>query len=310
MKKFQTLLISLFIICCLNKQIAFSQGTEFGGKIGVSFAFGNKVNRLGVIVSGFVIKDWFQINSSAGFNYNFKSLAVNKSTPEVRLSLGAVGGFGTRNRFENNFVGSIENNTTYLNSLGYTYIYYWDKNGTSQSTGLIALNLNRFTIATENDILGGGKGNEDKYRTGGIYLEYQYLDTKIGINSTFWTGNYSKSPLITDSDYPATNGYRSAEKSVYGNFSASLLSVQVKQLLPFAQTAQLNIGLDDERIRNELQNKLMHNLKFIPKSWQNTKNFHIPMLTDSGEQYLYQQGQTIKKPTVYFNLGLNNPLFY
>ena len=310
MKKFQIKLALLLMICFLNTQIAFSQGGEFGGKIGVSFAFGNKVNRLGILVSGFVIKDWLQINSSAGFNYNFKSLAINKSTPEVRLSLGALGGYGFKNHIENNFIGTLENNTPYANSIGYSYIRYWDKNGTSQSTGLISVNFNRFTIATENDILAAGKGNEDKFRTGGIYLEYQYLNTKIGINNTLWTGNYSKSPLITDSDYPATNGYRGIENSVYGNFSASLLSLQVKQLLPFAQTAQMNIGIDDERIRNQIQNKLMHNLKFIPQKWQNTKNFHIPMLTDDGEQYLYKTDQKIKKPTLYFNLGINNPLFY
>ena len=303
-------LISILAIYCFSLVGFYSQGIEYGGKVGVSFAFGNKINRIGLTTSGFLISDWLQLNSSVSFKYNFKSLAINKSTPEIKISLGALGGYGIRNHITNNFIGTIENNTRYSNSIGYSYIRYWDKNGTSQSTGLISLNFNRITVATENDVLAGGKGNEDKFRTGGIYLEYQYLETKIGLNSTLWTGNYSNSPQITDSDFPSQNGYRGMENSVYGNCSASLFSVQIKQLLPFAQTAQMNIGIDDERIRNRIQNKLMHDLRFIPKKWQNTKNIHIPMLTDEGEQYLYTPGQNIKKPTLYFNLGLNNPMFY
>lgn len=302
--------IAVLMICFASFGISYSQKIELGGKIGVSFAFGNKINRLGFIASGYAVRDWLQINSSANFNYTFKSLAIKKSTPEIRLSIGALGGYGFKLENVNNFIGATENNTVFANSIGYTYNRYWDKNGTTQSSGLIAARFNKITIATENDILGAGRGNEDKFRTGGVYLEYQHLDTKLGINTTMWTGNYSKSPLISDTDFPAQNGYRDMKNSVYGNRSASLLSFQIKQLLPFNQTAQLNIGIDDERIRNRLQNQFMHNLKFIPKSWQKTKNFHIPMLTEDGKQYLYKPEQTIKKPTFYFNLGMNNPMFY
>ncbi|MGB1040666.1 MAG: polymorphic toxin type 23 domain-containing protein [Flavobacteriales bacterium] len=288
----------------------YCQEYDIGIKFGVSLSLGNKVKRLGVTTSGYIVSDWAQINSSATLNYNFKSLAINKSTPEIQVSLGAQGGYGVKNHGLNNFIGPTENNSQYKNSIGYTYIRYWDRNGTSQSTGLISLNFNRITIATENDILAGGLGFQDKFRTGGIYLEYQYMDTKIGVNTTLWTGNYWNSPKITDSDYPSKYGYRGMENSEYGNFSASLLSIQVKQLLPYDQVAQVNIGVDDERIRNRIQNKLMHDLKFIPKKWQNTKNIHIPMLTDEGEQYLYKKGQEVKKPTFYYNIGLNNGVFY
>ena len=96
----------------------------------------------------------------------------------------------------------------------------------------------------------------------------------------------------------------------YTNLSHGLLSAQFKWNVAYSQIVQANAGIDAEQVRDVVQNKLIHDMKFIPKKWQKNKNCHIPMLDDKGEPYLYKEGQKIKPARVYFNLFSNAGLFY
>ena len=79
----------------------------------------------------------------------------------------------------------------YKNSVGYAYLRYIDRIKTTQSTGIVSFKIDKVKIASENDIFAGGLGYRDRFRTGAFYIEYQYLDTKIGINTTFCNGDYT-----------------------------------------------------------------------------------------------------------------------
>jgi len=59
-----------------------------------------------------------------------------------------------------------------------------------------------------------------------------------------------------------------------------------------------------------LQNKFIHDMRFIPKKWNRSKNCHIPMIDDKGAQYLYKEGQEVRKPKMYLNLFSNANVFY
>lgn len=301
---------TLTIILILLSNTIYSQVENYGISGGLSFSFGNKVNRLGLSCSVFYSYNFAQINASVNAYYNFKSLALAKKTSEIQMGVGAQLAWTKTDSVCNNFVGLNENNTNYRNSFGYSFIHYFDWQNTSQSGGIFNISIDKFSFATQNDLFGGGTGVRDRYRTGALIFEYRYNQTKIGVKSVYWTGDYFKSTKITDSDYPARFGYRSSDKSILGNFTASLTSVQVSQILPYNQVARVNIGVDSERIRHILQNKLMHDQYFAPAKWIGVKQYHIPMLQANGEQYLFKDGQKVKPTSLYFNIGLNDTYFY
>jgi len=300
-------IIAFFIIPI----ITFSQIENYGISGGLSFSFGNKVNRIGLSCSVFYAYNFTQVNASVNAYYNFKTLALKRKTTELQLGLGVQMAWNKDDTITNKFVGLTENNTIYKNSFGYSFLYYFDRQTTSQAGGIININIDKFTFATQNDLFSFLKqGTLDKYRTGSFIIEYRYNDTQIGLTSTFWTGNYYSSTKITDSNYPARFGYRSSDKSILGNFSAALTSVQIKQILPYKQIAKVNIGVDSEHIRHLIQNKFMHDQYIFPEKWIKIKQYHIPMLQENGEQYLFKDGQKIKPTTIYLNFGLNEPIFY
>lgn len=147
-----------------------------------------------------------------------------------------------------------------------------------------------------------------------MLLQYRNKNISIGINNLLWTGANGK--RVNDENYPSRFGYMDLTNSQYGNLSHGLLGLQfqfvpIKNYYPYGkQTLQFNAGVDAEQIRNVIQNKLIHDMYFIPKAWQKTKNAHIPMISNNGEPFLYKENQKIKKPSLYLNGALNPGLFY
>lgn len=308
MKKFLILILILTHFTASNAQDSF-----FGFSAGLSFSFGNKVNRIGVSGAAYYTYAFAQVNAKINWYYNFQSLGTKHKASELQLGAGAEFGFGKRDTLRNNFIGLAENNLLQKNSVGYSYIRYWDNNSTTQSTGILDLNFGPVKLATENDLFAAGKGWRDRYRTGAFLISYQYLDTRFAINSTFWTGDYTGCDNIYGSSYPARFGYRTSEKGHYTNFSLGLLSAQITTILPsvpFSQVAQMNIGIDSEKIRNGLQNKIIHDQPFFPKKWIKREPAHLPMIATDGGQYLFQENQEIRPTSFYFNIGMNSGMFY
>ncbi len=48
----------------------------------------------------------------------------------------------------------------------------------------------------------------------------------------------------------------------------------------------------------------------FPKKWNKSENPHYPMLKDDGTPYLFRKGEKVKKTKFYFQLGMNQPIFY
>jgi len=277
---------------------------------GVSFDFGNKVKRIGLRLSFSYEYNFIQINSTVNAYYVFSSLALENKTPELQFGIGPGFGFGKIDSVQNRFVGLSENNLYFNNMIGYAYTIYLDKQETSQSSGLIYANFGSLSVITENDLLGGGKGWKDRFRTGAFRMEYQYFDAKIAINTILWTGDFSECTKVTDSEYPARFGYFSNDKAIHGAYSAGLFSLHMEQILPYGQVAKFDLGVDSEQVRHYVQNKALHDMPFYTDKMVKRKLMHIPMLQKDGTQYLFLDQQKIRPSKVYFNLGLNSGIFY
>ncbi|MBI3134881.1 MAG: hypothetical protein HYZ14_09440 [Bacteroidetes bacterium] len=285
----------------------------YGFSAGISFDFGTNVNRLGLSGGAYYAYDFAQVNISLKAYYNFQSIGLKKKTPEIVLAGGINFCYGKKDTVRNRFTGPGENNTAFPHAFGYSYLRYWDKNQTSQSTGLFNIQAGQFRFLTENDLFAGGKGWRDRFRTGGFKVDYTVNDLRFALTSALWTGDFIGCDIVKDSLYPSRFGYRRTERSQYGNFSLGLLSAQVNWLLPgvpLNQDARLNLGVDSEWVRHVLQNKLVHDQCYLPKKWINHENPHIPMLSDKGDPYLFDPAQKVKPASCYFNLGLNSPVFY
>lgn len=304
MKKYFSIYIYLLIT-----NIGFGQTYFFGVIGGLNFNFGNKYNRIGVSCKSFLRNDYFQFNSELLYFYNISSLGLNIKSHEVQLKVGLLGGFKSQD-YINEFISVSDKHINKKFAFGYFYSWYLDNIETTQSTGTIMINIDRFSIYTENDILGAGSGWRDRFRTGAVKFEYHLDSIKLSTNFVLWTGDYSRATKIMDTDYPARFGHYSQENAVFGNKTLGLFSIKAEYVMPYKQVVSLDIGLDSEKGRHFVQNKALHDMPFYTDKMVKRKLMHIPMLQEDGSQYLYKENQKIKPNSFYFNIGLNSGLFY
>ena len=306
MKKSKYIIITLILLASENVSAQQYRDNNTGINIGIVAAFGNKFDRFGVTVNGFYAKNNFQVNGGVRCYFNFKNIGPNKQYIEAVTSLGIVYGYGKFNTDTSLFFNPVGNQTFKENSIGYAFNYYINPIGTSQQTGTVSIEINNFNLIAENDIFARPK--LDRYRTGAFLLQYKQANFALGINTTLFTGQMGKK--ITDNNYPFSHLYKSNIDGNYTQNSHGLISFQAQHITDHYQQLQGNIGIDSERVRHIVQNRLIHDMIFLPKSWRKKTNAHIPMLDDEGNQYLFEEGQTIKKATLYFNGFSNSGLFY
>lgn len=304
----------LLILLIFSSFFSIGQELRFGYTVGVAFSFGSETNRLGLRTAAYLNYDFVQINSAMNIYYNFKSLGLNKKALEFQWGNGFQLGFGNPVIDTNSFIGITENNTLQNYSFGYTFLRYWDRLGTSQSTGIINLNFWKFNVITENDLFGNIIRQQDRYRTGAFRFEYRHRRTKVGLNAILWTHDYSHCDVIANekSKAWARFGYYEDDASKKRNSSLGILSIDVKQWLPYNQLVGLSLGLNSEKVRNAMQNEFIHDQPFFPAALVKRKPAHIPMFTIDNEQFLHDANipQRIRPAKFYFNLGLNNMPFY
>lgn len=301
----------IFVLLFCNA-FAFAQKSNWGFNFGITSALGTKFNRIGIFAQTFYCYEFAQVNAGVKALYSFKNLGPKAKYIELQTTSGFLLSFGKTKADSNYFFSPIANQTHKKNSFAYSYNIYFNKIKTTQTTGTLAFEINNFSIVTENDIF--SRGYYDRFRTGALLLQYRYNNISFGINNLLWTGANGK--RVDDANYPSRFGYIDLSNSQYGNLSHGILGLQF-QYVPTKnyytygnQTIQFNAGVDAEQIRNVVQNKIIHDMYFLPKAWQKTKNAHIPMISEDGNAYLFKENQKIKKPSLYLNGALNPSLFY
>ena len=306
-KLFTAFLFFVFLKPAFSQEMVY-QNKNIGFNIGANFAFGTHFQRFGLNVNFFYVNKFIQTNSEIRMYFSFKNLGPKFIYNELVLTQGIVLAYGTKQTFFNPFISAVSNQTGFKNSVAYCYNFYINKIKTKQVTGIAAFQFDKITVITENDIL--AKPMLDRFRTGAFLIQYQYKDIfQAALNCSMWTGKMGRTVNI---DHPKiyTKCYMDTTNSVYSNSSHGLLSLQFKYNIGLSQNVQANLGIDAEQIRNAVQNKFIHNMKFIPKKLNKAKNCHIPMLDEKGEQYLFKEDQKVKKPKLYWNVFSNANVFY
>lgn len=306
----------IFLSSCLFYFLTSQSQTKFnyGFRIGIALDVGTHVNRVGLNFSTFQTYSYFNSNASINIYYNFQSLALKQKGFEIQTGLSIGGYFGKTDSLKFLRFGMSENNSVYKNGLAYAYVHYWDQQKTSQGNGQFIFEFYNARLIMANDLFGGGKGWRDRFRTGAFAIDYTINEFRFGISTTFWTGDFVGCEIVkNDSLYQhARFGYRKLEGSTYGNFSLGILSFNASYILPhryFQHEAHLNTGFDAEKLRNGLQNRFVHNQRFIPQKFLKDVP-HIPMISATGDLYLYQAHQQIKPLKYYLKIGINSPDFY
>lgn len=282
------------------------QENNLGINIGLVAAFGSQFDRFGFTVNSYYARSHFQVNTGLRCYFNFKNIGPNKQYIEAVASLGIVYAYGDKNENYSLFFNPVSNQTYRKNSIGYAFNYYINPIGTSQQTGTISIEYNQFNLIAENDIFARPK--LDRFRTGAFLLQYKTDSLALGINTTLFTGEMGKK--IQDDNYPFSHLYKNNTDGKYTQNSHGLLSIQAQYITDYYQQLQANIGVDAERVRHVVQNRLIHDMIFLPKSWRKKTNAHIPMLDKEEKQYLFKDGQKVKKPRLYYNMFANSGLFY
>lgn len=308
------------LICSLIPSSGYSQTFQFdnvGLRFGVSLSLGTHLNQLSLLGDAYFLPaDRLQVNVNVRAGYTGKGYGPPSERSEIRLSVGTLLGFGEKQEYNSPFLSQVGNQTGYTHSLGYAYNFYVDDVKTSQRTGTISVEVDRFFLITENDAF--ADPILDRFRTGTMLFGFEQDGWRITINSLLWTGDPASKGRrnLRVEDYPARFGIVDLSDATYGRYSHGVLSLQVERYVPlgedvnWGQVIRAEMGLDAEQVRHGLQNRLIHDAFFLPKKWNKVQNRHVPMLDVNGFPYVFLDNQKIRKPRFFGQLHLNPALFW
>jgi hypothetical protein len=312
--------ITLFFLIFSN--ISFGQLYKNRGlKVGLVYEIGQPVHRIGGSIGLHVNLGSAQVSSNHTLFYAFRNYGPKIARLESQSDLSLGLGFGqAKTSFDDIALLSPISNfgpRTYL--LSYGIKLYSDKIGTDQLTGLISFRMGDYFLASEND--GFVFLPWDQFRTGAIsvgrFIQNNHSATifqqqQVSVDVLLYTGKTQGNPTqkISESNYPSRFGYKKLNTSAHYKASHGILKLSWSGSLIAGQQIFADIGLDNEKIRNVVQNKLIHDLPFLPKKIIKIENPHIPMRNEEGADYLFQKGEKIRKGKFVWGFGLNRPLFY
>ncbi|MCX8079723.1 MAG: polymorphic toxin type 23 domain-containing protein [Bacteroidia bacterium] len=309
-KKINFLVIFFSIGISLAQNI-FRPGNHAGIFPGISISAGTHVIRFGVRCLAFINAGRFEFKTEQRFYVNLMTWGPPQSSVEWIATIGLSGFWGeltNSSGFYNNFQ-IYHSQSPYKNSLGYAINFYIINNQTSQFTGLIWLNIRQFSFITENDIL--AHKFLDRYRTGSFAFLWrinQYHE--IFIKNILWTGAYGKK-VISDNPHFRLGCYLDTTGSKFLRYSAGILSAGFNLQSGQGTLFSFSAGLDHEKIRNFIQNKLIHDMIFLPKPFlKKSQNCHMPMISENGDLFLYLKDQRIRRGKIYLQTAINETIFY
>ncbi len=306
----------LFLTFAMSGGFCYSNNINFGGTIGISLTLGTKVNRAGIMAGGFIYYQNLQINSYWNGFYALNSFGPNLKRLESQTNIGLLAAYGPAFDYysEQNrqFFSPVSNHTGRKHSISYIYKIYHDNINTSQSTGIVGFSVGRTAAFMENDLF-IFKGS-DRYRTGAFSVMHQVENFQAGLTALLWTGNTQAEGSIRvkpgETDYPSRHGYYDLSKAKYGRYAHGILAFNAAVQMPYRQTIGARLGIDAEQVRHIIQNRILHDLPFIPLKLNKSVNPHFPMLSPEGEPYIFKEGQQVRNPKLFGDVSLNPSLFY
>lgn len=298
----------------MNIDYLSAQDDQWKVHLQVSTNFGFPENNIGVKVIGeYYAKPDVELALAYDLKYHFSNFGPNVNHLEHSI-LGTVhytwGDQVEPDDIDLSYVKFLDSRRL-KNSFGYTWQRFFNNIGTSQNVGTIHMRFNKTVSQFSNDVFANTNG-KDRYRSGGFAFGF-YEDKTLYISKLLiWTGDSHCKEVkkIGDSGYPARWGYRDITDCNYGRMSHGILSLGVIRDVGYGQTIGAQFGIDSERIRNFVQNRVFHDLYFIPRFMNKTKNLHLPMKTIDGENYLFEKGQEIRPSKFVWQFSLNPSSLY
>jgi hypothetical protein len=288
----------IFIIISLKSYTQSSFSINFGGQISAVIQLGTHQRSFGVEFNGFAQLRYIQLNGSSRFQIYNLGFGSRRNFVENRTAFGVVGYFGPKNQildWQLNFWSKHARNDY---AFSYASIWYFDNRKTSQRSGAFGLQIKNMNFYHENDAFAGIA--TDRFRTGDLLIQWSDSLFKIGTGLQIWTGETSGVPSQFKPGI-----YKSAFKDIsslpYGRTSHGIIYSQIQCRSFFNQTLTCNIGVDSEEIRHVIQNKLFHDLPFLPGKYQN-QTPHYPRLNLEGLPVFHKNDA--RKNKFYFLLGM------
>ena len=286
----------LLVSCCFSQS---NNDLKIGFQAGIVFDFGSHENEIGLEINTYGLYKFSQLNVGTRFSFLVNSLGGRSNFLENRTNVGLLLLGGKRQMLPDDYFAGLIHNSNYNNAVGYNYIWYFDNARTSQRSGAFGLTLNKMSILFENDIFGGQA--KDRFRTGHLQFSYRTDLVRYSIGMNMWTGETSGSPRLKPTKH-CPNGYKNLTNLPFGKTSHGVLYFGAQYQLPLNQTIHWRIGMDSEEIRHFFQNRLIHDLMFLPQSFpRNTP--HYPRLDKNGEPTFIKNKR--RKDGFYFQIGAN-----
>ncbi|MEM9548498.1 MAG: polymorphic toxin type 23 domain-containing protein [Bacteroidota bacterium] len=306
--------VLLMTICFMHLEYSFAQ--EDSWKIHLQFTtnLGSPENNMGCKV----ISEYFPNNDvEIVLAYELRYHLSNFGPPINHLEHGISGTvnyvWGDRFEPEDSDLSYIKfmDSRRFENSVGYTWQRFFNGIGTSQNVGNLHMRFNKTVTQFSNDVFANTNG-KDRYRSGGFAFGFYEDKTLFLTKILIWTGDSHCKEMrkVRDTEYPARWGYRDITDCNYGRLSHGIFSLGVIRDVGYGQTVGGQIGWDSEQIRNFVQNKIFHDLYFIPRFMNKTKNLHLPMKTTDGENYLFEEGQEVRRGRFVWQFSLNPSSLY
>jgi len=294
---------------------SYGQQDDYKIHLQVKINLGQPVTNIGVgIIGEYLGTVGTEIAAGYDLTYHFKNYGIPDKHLEHHL-FGTIHYLWGERESEDelvNFIKTIDTGAS-ANSCGYTMEYFHNGIGTSQRIGSLHMRVDQFVIQFGNDLL-GHFNYWDQYRTGAVGFGWIEQENYFNMNMLFWTGNANdknvKKYREGESDYPARYGYRALDEALGGKYSHGIISFGVIRDVGSGQNAGVHLGIDSEHIRNYVQNKVFHDMYFIPSFMSEPKNLHVPMKMENGKDYLFQEGQKVKPAKFTWQLSLNPNLLF
>lgn len=297
-----------FIFLLVTSSIGFSQQLQrdnVGVQIQFLANFGTHKTTFGVKLNAYAAIDYAQLNIGTSYRFHAQNVGNRRNFGEWRHHAGMVLMAGKEtNPINFNWDGALHQSKRPY-SIGYSYLWYRDKIGTSQRSGTWNLGIQRVDLQFENDVFGGQA--KDRFRTGNLYISYRDQFQSVGIGLLIWTGETGNSVWDKTPKDRCPSGYRDLTPLPFGKSSNGILYVHANRTFANQQVASIQLGIDSEQIRHIFQNRLTHDLLFLPKKMERNTP-HYPRLNEKGEN-VFQKEE--KRPDrLFFQCSLNDLFLY
>ncbi len=280
----------------------FVSNPSVGASVGLIFNVGTNVNTIGINFNSYYHDYFYQVNAGQSAVWNLSSYGGRQRFWEFRTDLGLVLLAGRRDARVDFQLDGLIHNTEYNYGIAYNYLWYYDQAGTSQRSGGWGFHFKNAALLFENDIFGGQ--GKDRFRTGHLMFSVRNENWKYYGGLYLWTGETANSMWERITLPSCPSGFRLLEDLPYGRTSHGIVYGGFNYHLGYNQIVHFKLGVDGENIRHFAQNRLIHDLIFLPKSVKRNTP-HYPRLNEYGCPVFDKK--EVRKPLIYLQQGLNGP---